>query len=131
MPSDWLAQVQARLDETTECRNLIAMKGNLPLGGVSDIRPLVRSAEIGAILDAHGLLDIAEAAAASRSLKLFLQKLAAEYPDHGGAGVGAGAVSVARVRDRQLGRHQRLLFWIRPRRTSLKFAVSAKPRRRG
>ena len=53
LPLDWLPQVQARLDETTE---------------------------IGAILEAHGLLDIAEAAAASRSLKLFLQKLAADYP---------------------------------------------------
>ena len=40
----------------------------------------MRSAEIGAMLEAHGLLDIVEAAAASRSLKLFLQKLAADYP---------------------------------------------------
>ncbi len=80
MPSDWLAEVQARLDETTECRTLISVKGNLPLGGVTDIRPLVRSAEIGAALEPHGLLDVAEAAAASRSLKLFLQKLATDYP---------------------------------------------------
>ena len=79
-PSDWLQEVQARLDETTECRTLINVKGNLPLGGVSDIRPLVRSAEIGATLEPHGLLDVAEAAAASRSLKLFLQKLATDYP---------------------------------------------------
>ena len=35
LPSDWLAQVQARLDETTECRTLISVKGNLPLGGVA------------------------------------------------------------------------------------------------
>ncbi len=79
-PSDWLPQTQARLDETTECRTLIAAKGNLPLGGVSDIRPLLKSAEIGATLEPHGLLDIFGVAAASRSLKLFLQKLAPDYP---------------------------------------------------
>jgi len=79
-PSDWLPQAQARLDETTECRILIAAKGNLPLGGVSDIRPLLKSAEIGATLEPHGLLDIYGAAAASRSLKLFLQKLVQDYP---------------------------------------------------
>jgi len=79
-PSDWLPQAQARLDETTECRTLINAKGNLPLGGVSDIRPLLKSAEIGATLEPHGLLDIFGVAAASRSLKLFLQKLAPDYP---------------------------------------------------
>ena len=79
-PSDWLPQAKARLEETTECRTLINAKGNLPLGGVTDIRPLLRAAEIGATLDPHGLLDILGAAAASRSLKLFLQKLAQEYP---------------------------------------------------
>jgi DNA mismatch repair protein MutS2 len=80
MPSDWLPQAKARLAETTECRMLIHAKGNLPLGGVTDIRPLIRAAEIGATLDPHGLLDVLGAAAASRSLKLFLQKLALDYP---------------------------------------------------
>ncbi len=79
-PSDWLPQAQARLDETTECRTLIVAKGNLPLGGVTDIRPLLRTAEIGATLEPHGLLDVLGVAAASRSLKLYLQKLAPDYP---------------------------------------------------
>jgi len=79
-PADWLPEAQARLDETTECRTLMSVKGNLPLGGVTDIRPHLRAAEIGAALDPHGLLDIAGVAAASRSLKLFLQKLASDYP---------------------------------------------------
>lgn len=79
-PSDWLPQAKARLDETTECRTLINAKGNLPLGGVTDIRPLLKAAEIGATLEPHGLLDVMGAAAASRSLKLFLQKMATDYP---------------------------------------------------
>ena len=80
LPADWLPQAQARLAETTECRELIGVKGNLPLGGVMDIRPHLRAAEIGAALDPHGFLDIVGLAAASRSLKLFLQKIGQEYP---------------------------------------------------
>jgi DNA mismatch repair protein MutS2 len=80
LPSDFPADIQARLDETTECRTLIDSRGNLPLGGVMDIRPLLRQAEIGQVLDPHGLLDILGAAQASRGLKSFLQKLAVEYP---------------------------------------------------
>lgn len=80
LPADWLPQAQARLAETTECRELIGVKGNLPLGGVTDIRPHLRAAEIGAALDPHGFLDIVNLAAASRSLKLFLQKIGQEYP---------------------------------------------------
>ena len=79
-PSDWLPQAKARLDETTECRTLINAKGGLPLGGISDIRPQIRAAEIGAVLDPHGLLDVAGVAASSRSLKLFLQKIGQDYP---------------------------------------------------
>ncbi|MBV9850017.1 MAG: endonuclease MutS2 [Armatimonadetes bacterium] len=79
-PSDYLPDAQARLDETTECRALMDVKGNLPLGGVTDVRPLLRQAEIGQTLDPHGLLDVLGVAQASRALKAFLQKLAPEYP---------------------------------------------------
>ena len=50
----------------------------------------MRSAEIGAILEPHGLLDVAEAAAASRSLKLFLQKMATDYPLMAGLAANLG-----------------------------------------
>ena len=79
-PSDFLPDVQARLADTTECRELMDARGNLPLGGVSDIRPLLRQAEIGQTLDPHGLMDVLGVAQASRGLKGFLQKLALEYP---------------------------------------------------
>ncbi len=79
-PSDYLPDVQRRLDETTECRTLLDVRGNLPLGGVTDIRPLLRQAEIGQTLDPHGLLDVLGVAQASRGLKAFLQKMTTEYP---------------------------------------------------
>ena len=80
VPSGHLLQVQARLDETTECRTLLEAKGSLPLGGISDIRPALRQAEIGSVLDPRALLDVLSVAQASRGLKLFLQKMADAYP---------------------------------------------------
>lgn len=80
VPSDHLLQVQARLDETTECRNLLEAKGSLPLGGISDIRPALHQAEIGSVLDPRALLDVLSVAQASRGLKQFLQKMAETYP---------------------------------------------------
>jgi DNA mismatch repair protein MutS2 len=79
-PLDYLPQVQARMNETTECRNLIEAKGNLPLGGITDIRPQIRQADIGSTLDPHGLMDVLGVAQASRGLKLYLQKIADDYP---------------------------------------------------
>lgn len=79
-PADYLPQAQARLNETTECRLLLNARGNLPLGGITDIRPRIREAEIGATLDPHGLMDVLAVAQTSRSLKSFLQKVAEEYP---------------------------------------------------
>jgi len=90
VPSDHLLLVQARLDETTECRTLLEAKGNLPLGGIIDIRPALRQAEIGSVLDPRALLDVLSVAQASRGLKLFLQKMADAYPLLAGIAGGLG-----------------------------------------
>ena len=79
-PSDYYAEVHARMAETTECRKLLDARGSLPLGGITDVRPLLRQAQIGAVLDPRGLQDLLSTATASRSMKLFLQKLAGDYP---------------------------------------------------
>lgn len=79
-PSDHFAHVQARMAETTECRHLIDARGNLPLGGVTDVRPLIRQTQIGSPLDPRGLLDVLSTATASRSLKQFLLKLGTDFP---------------------------------------------------
>ena len=107
MPSDWLPQAQARLDETTECRTLIAAKGSLPLGGVSDIRPLLKSAEIGATLEPHGLLGRAERRRRLPLAQAFPAKAGPGLPDHGRPGERPGAVPLARIRDQRQHRHQR------------------------
>jgi DNA mismatch repair protein MutS2 len=79
-PGDYFPYVRSRLNETTECRKLITDRGSLPLGGINDIRPWLRQAEIGSTLDPRQLLDILSTAAAGRSLKLYIQKMATEYP---------------------------------------------------
>ncbi len=79
-PTDYLPDAQARLDETTECRRLLDVKGSLPLGGITDIRPQIRSAEIGASLDPHGLLDVLSTAQSARALRAFLLKSETDYP---------------------------------------------------
>jgi len=79
-PGDYFPYVRSRLNETTECRKLIVDRGNLPLGGVTDIRPWIRQAEVGSTLDPRALLDVHSTAAAGRSLKLFLQKIATDFP---------------------------------------------------
>ena len=79
-PAETLRAAQSRLDETTECRRLLDAKGNLPLGGITDIRPLLRQAEIGSPLDPHGLLDVLNVAQAARGLKVFLTRNGDEYP---------------------------------------------------
>ena len=79
-PGDYFPYVRSRLSETTECRKLIVDRGSLPLGGVTDIRPWIRQAELGSTLDPRALLDIHSTASAARSLKLYLQKIATDYP---------------------------------------------------
>ena len=79
-PSDHFRHIQTLLNQTTECRQVIESKGQLPLGGVTDVRPSLAQASIGSSLDAKQLLDIYNLAAASRNLKSFLVRSAADHP---------------------------------------------------
>ena len=150
-PSDYLPQAKARLDETTECRGLMNAKGGLPLGGITDIRPAIRQADIGAVLDPHGLMDVLAVAQASRSLKSFVQKVAEEYPlladiagglgqfpaleadigaslSPGGLVLDSASPEIARIRSRRKVAAQRILdklnaILVGPSRTLLQDAV--------
>lgn len=66
--------IQTRLDETTEARRMLAVKGNIPLGGIMDIRALIQQAAIGGTLAAADLQDVAGTAGSARGLKGFLSK---------------------------------------------------------
>lgn len=73
-PGDVAADVQRRLDEASEARHMLSVKGGIPLGGITDIRPALKQVAIGGSLEAEQLLSVSGTAAAGRSLKAFLSK---------------------------------------------------------
>ncbi|MFD2654550.1 endonuclease MutS2 [Gracilibacillus thailandensis] len=74
-PSTDLDQVVNWQEETDEAYHVIRLKGNVPLGGISDIKPSVKRAVIGGILTTHECLDIASTIYGGKQLKLFIDKL--------------------------------------------------------
>ena len=58
-PTNDAYSVKSRLDETTDAKNMIAVKGNPPFSGVKDISDAVRRAVMGGMLNTRELLDVA------------------------------------------------------------------------
>jgi DNA mismatch repair protein MutS2 len=79
-PMDDEAPVRRALQETSEAKRLLDTAGQIPLGGIHDIRQAVRAAAIDAMLEPGALLDVADTLAASRRLRGFLLKRAEELP---------------------------------------------------
>ncbi|MFO7172379.1 MAG: endonuclease MutS2 [Bacillota bacterium] len=72
LPSTEMLEVRHRLRETSEARALLRSGSPIPLGGIHDLRAVVRRAALGGVLDPAELLDVADTAAACRRLKKFL-----------------------------------------------------------
>jgi DNA mismatch repair protein MutS2 len=85
-PLDEEEHVRRALRETSEAKRLFETAGQIPLGGIHDIRVPVRSAAIGAMLEASTLLDVAETLGATRRLRDFLLKRVEEFPILGDIG---------------------------------------------
>ncbi|MDD2421890.1 MAG: endonuclease MutS2 [Heliobacteriaceae bacterium] len=77
-PVNRLWQVQERLAETTEAKEILRLRPAVPLGGIHDIRPVLRKAAVGGILEPAELLRVAETLQASRRLRGFLTGEAAK-----------------------------------------------------
>ena len=58
-PSHEAYSVRNRLDETTDAKDMMTVKGSPPLSGVKDVRDAVRRATMGGILNTRELLDVA------------------------------------------------------------------------
>ena len=78
LPSTDGNYIQLRLDETSESRRLLSSRSAIPLGGISDIRGLLRQAQIGGVLNASDLLEVSSTVSSSRRLKAFLVKTGRE-----------------------------------------------------
>ncbi|SEQ83372.1 endonuclease MutS2 [Piscibacillus halophilus] len=74
-PSIELNEVTQWQEETDEAVTILRLKGHVPLGGITDIRPAIKRATIGGMLTANELLDIANTLYGSKQLKTFIEAL--------------------------------------------------------
>ncbi|WP_110927161.1 endonuclease MutS2 [Bacillus massiliglaciei] len=75
-PSSDLTEVQNWQEETEEAAKIIRLRGSLPLGGIFDIRPQAKRAQIGGMISPTELMEIASTIRAGRVLSRFFEDLA-------------------------------------------------------
>ena len=73
-------EIARRQGETTEARTLIDQNSEIGVGSARDLRPLTKSARVGALLQPIDLLDIRQTLLAARTLRRALARLSALYP---------------------------------------------------
>ncbi|EWG10469.1 endonuclease MutS2 [Cytobacillus firmus] len=78
LPSTDYEEVIRRQEETDEAVKVLRIKGNVPLGGIFDIRPHVKRAVIGGMLSPQELNQISSTIHASRQMKRFIEEFAEE-----------------------------------------------------
>lgn len=71
-------EINNKLDETDEALKLIVRIGNIPLGGISDIRQAVKRAQIGGVLSIEELVNISSFAYGVNQIKLYLDRVNSE-----------------------------------------------------
>ncbi|MED3653472.1 endonuclease MutS2 [Heyndrickxia sporothermodurans] len=69
---DEVLEIQA---ETDEASHVLRLKGHAPLSGIYDIRPHIKRAQIGGILNAMELVQTASTIYAARTMKRFIEGL--------------------------------------------------------
>lgn len=75
IPSTSLEEVQKWTDETDEALSILRVKGNVPLGGLFDVRPHAKRAQIGGVLSAMELMEIASTIRASKIIRRFMEEV--------------------------------------------------------
>lgn len=79
-PSNDPGEVEWWQRETTEARALLDSQPGVSLGGVSDIRPLVRNTLKGMTLTPEELLEVRDTLSKGRSLRRSIGRLGSQYP---------------------------------------------------
>ncbi|WP_079516593.1 endonuclease MutS2 [Rossellomorea marisflavi] len=77
-PSVDYVEILALHEETDEAMTILRLKGHAPLGGIFDIRPHVKRAQIGGMLSPAELVQVASTIRASRKLTRFVEELKEE-----------------------------------------------------
>ena len=78
MPSVDYEEVIRWQEETDEAVKVLRIKGNVPLGGIFDIRPHVKRSVIGGMLSPLELTQVASTIHASRQMKRFIEEFVDE-----------------------------------------------------
>ncbi|WP_226036480.1 endonuclease MutS2 [Aquibacillus saliphilus] len=74
-PSTELEAIIQLQEETDEAANVLRLKGNVPLGGIFDIKPSIKRTVIGGILNPHECLDVASTVYGGKQLKSFIEDM--------------------------------------------------------
>ncbi|WP_155592823.1 endonuclease MutS2 [Lysinibacillus cavernae] len=78
VPQTDFAKVVQLLEEMDEGLSILRVKGNVPMGGIFDVRPSARRAQIGGMLAAIELMEISSTIRASRILRNFIEDIEAD-----------------------------------------------------
>lgn len=73
-------QVEQWLAETAEARAIVDNAKTLPLGGVRDIRAMVKRCDLGSLLEPHELLAVGGTLAAARRIRAFFGDMLELFP---------------------------------------------------
>ena len=79
-PSTDLGEVQLRQRGTADAITLLCMQPGLSVGGARDVRPLLKRAEMGSVLEPQSLLDIQSTLVSGKTLRRAILPSAAKYP---------------------------------------------------
>lgn len=72
LPQTDIEKVEQLIEEMDEGMAILRIKGHVPMGGIFDIRPSAKRAQIGGVLSAMELMEIASTIRASRILRDFI-----------------------------------------------------------
>ncbi|MDR7243930.1 MULTISPECIES: endonuclease MutS2 [Priestia] len=75
IPSTQYEEVVKWQEATDEATTVLRLRGNVPLGGIFDVRPSVKRAEIGGTLSSNELLEVASTIYAARQVKQFIEQV--------------------------------------------------------
>ncbi|KYG91583.1 recombination and DNA strand exchange inhibitor protein [[Bacillus] sp. KCTC 13219] len=78
VPETDFEAVVALLEEMDEGLSILRVKGNVPMGGIFDVRPHAKRAQIGGMLSPMELMEIASTIRASRILRNFIEDIEAD-----------------------------------------------------
>ncbi|MDL4840623.1 endonuclease MutS2 [Aquibacillus rhizosphaerae] len=74
-PSTNLSEVIEWQEQTDEAAHVLRLKGNVPLGGIFDIKPSIKRSVIGGLLNAHECLDVASTIYGGKQIKYFIEAM--------------------------------------------------------